>query len=176
MKPESLWTVWKIRIQLWWMFGVDDWKNGTTSNHRLGIRWTKGVKYWRWVCVVEGHHYTLGPVRQWTLQEALNLAARKAEWVLHPDQEPVKEPEPNPTAPNHQKVYRLLENGKFRVECLFCGWIGNQLRCHPETDAPKRCELCAQAENSYDQHMVGQTIPITHKTSGDFHEFSQPGV
>lgn len=160
MKHVSLWTVWKLRIRLWWMFGFDEWRHGTASDHRLKILWNTRFRTWSWVCVVSrnlphlfsGNQFPLGPIQQWTLQEALNLAARKAEWVLHPELEPVKEPEPNPPVPKHNKVYRLMDGGQIRIECQ-CGWIGSS-RCHSETGAQEWCSACALAEQSFLHHEI----------------------
>lgn len=156
MKRISLWTVWKLRVKLWRMFNGA----GSTNHHRLTVRWNRGLRLWVWVCAVYEErpgirsrtHYPLGPLSQWTLHEALSLAARKAEWVLHPDQEPVKEPEPNPIVPSHSKVYRLLPDGKFSVDC-WCGYVGTFPRCHAEQDAPTRCNLCSLAEKAYEHHL-----------------------
>lgn len=168
MKRISLWTVWKLRIRLLWMFGTKaiGW-NRDGRNYLLKIRWNARFRTWVWCVVSESgpidlnaaafirktrifQEFSLGPLQQWTLQEALSLAARKAEWVLHPDQEPVKEPEPPQTVPKHNRAYRMLEDGQFRVECV-CGWIGGT-RCHPETTAPGWCHKCGVAEESYDRH------------------------
>lgn len=160
MKHVSLWTVLKLRVRLWWKFGFDEWAHGVTSHHRLKIRWNARFQTWAWVCVVRtdrylGMHdgeYNLGPLQQWSLQEALSLAARKAEWILNPDLEPVKDPEPNPPVPKHNKVYRLMDGGQIRIECQ-CGWIGSS-RCHSETTAQDWCTPCALAEQSFLHHEI----------------------
>lgn len=178
MKQISLWTVWKLRFKLWRMFTFSQ----SNANYRLKIRWANDFTspidghrfdgYWAWTCVVDpdenvklGMHsrgeYALGPLRQWSLQEALSLAARKAQWVLHPEQEPVREPEPNPAVPKHAKVYRLLDEGLIGLDCS-CGWRSSFTKCHPERDSGNYCGYCRLAEEAFDMHQAEERYKAAH--------------
>src|SRR5581483_2994918 len=148
----------KLRILLWWCSLLDCFTGDTYTRNRLSIqkirKSSQSRAYWGYVNQIRCFNgdwvrKLLGPVQQFTLEEARSTAALQAHEVLYGYQQ---EPAPPPTPePEHIKGYVLMENNHARIRCK-CGWMGTLVRDHIETDYGS-CQQCGAAEEEYGTHM-----------------------
>lgn len=161
----------RLKLKLWWHF-KPFWYH---CDYRVVVRRKKWLgpygRHWSYVnllarktVAVDGSLYILpamalpiGPVQQWTPEEAVGIAleqheARMQTPAWHGLLDDASQRPPSLEAPIVQRLsYVLLPAGNYRIQCGACAWTGRPT----EPDhlcLPQNCSSCADVHREFEEH------------------------
>lgn len=140
-----------LRFKLWWRFKPFWYTGGYhVSVKKAAI---KGFPpFWAYINNIDGVQLEIGPVQQWTMEEAIEIARQQYRNLVAP-------PKPRVAAealPAHEMQIRLKEGGCFGLVCT-CGWKGNLKTDQGHMCVKGDCQACDVVYLEWEQH-AGRTI------------------
>jgi hypothetical protein len=159
---KQLLRILNLRIDLWVHF-----QSNPQTPYRVVLRRIRHAgpwrPFWAWCSRIDGMVLEIGPVQQYRMQEALDMAHEQYLEIERRKEYPAATPWAAATDATgelevHSLIRRLLPADRYEVRCS-CGWCGAEPTLPGHMCLPEECHSCGTIHQQYLDHLRAVTKP-----------------